>query len=80
MLTSPQLRAARGLITWSQTNLAERAGVGLSTVRRMEDGDGHVKGTTENLWKIQKALESAGIIFIDEDEQGGPGVRLARTK
>ena len=34
-----------------------------------------VRGTAENVWKVQKALEDAGVIFIDEDDKG-PGVRL----
>jgi transcriptional regulator with XRE-family HTH domain len=70
-----QLRAARGLLGWSQNELAEAARVGLSTIRRMEASDGSLRGTAENVWKVQKALEEAGVIFIDEDDLG-PGVRL----
>ena len=33
-------------------------------------------GCVENVWKVQRALEDAGIIFIDKDEAGGVGVRL----
>ena len=71
----PQLRAARGLLGWSQNELAEAARVGLSTIRRMEASNGPLRGTAENVWKVQKALEEAGVIFINEDELG-PGVRL----
>ena len=70
-----QLRAARGLLGWSQNELAEAARVGLSTIRRMEASDGSLRGTAENVWKVQKALEDGGVIFIDSDELG-PGVRL----
>jgi hypothetical protein len=28
------------------------------------------------LLRIQKALEKAGVIFVNEDEERGPGVRL----
>ena len=70
-----QLRAARGLLGWSQNELAEAARVGLSTIRRMEASNGPLRGTAENVWKVQKALEEAGVIFINEDELG-PGVRL----
>ena len=70
-----QLRAARGLLGWSQSQLAEASGVGLSTIRRMEGSDGPLRGTAENVWKVQQALEDAGVIFIYADEEG-PGVRL----
>ena len=31
-------------------------------------------------WQAYRALEAAGIIFIDEDETGGVGVRIAKSK
>ena len=77
MIFNVQLRAARGLIDWSQQDLAVTAGVGFSTIRRMERGTGPVRGTAENVWKVQGALEDAGVVFIDAEEDGdGPGVRL----
>jgi hypothetical protein len=41
----------------------------------MESSDGYVRGIAENVWKVQRALEDAGVEFIDENG-GGPGVRL----
>ncbi len=70
-----QVRAARGLLGWSQSQLAETSGVGLSTIRRMEGSDGPLRGTAGNVWKVQQALEDASVIFIDADDEG-PGVRL----
>ena len=55
--------------------MAKASGLALSTIKRMESGDGPVRGFAENVWKVQRALEDAGIVFIDEDG-GGPGVRL----
>ncbi len=75
MITCPQIRAARGLIAWNQTKLAMTAKVGLSTVKRIEAMDGPVRAIAENVWKIQRALENAGVVFIDENG-GGSGVRL----
>ena len=77
MRVSAQLRAARGLLGWSQSQLAEISDVGLSTVRRMEGSEGLLRGTAENVWKVQRALEDAGVIFIDENDEG-PGVRLKK--
>ena len=55
--------------------MAEASGIGLSTIRRMEGSDGPLRGTAGNVWKVQQALENAGVIFINADEEG-PGVRL----
>ncbi len=77
MIESVQFRAARGLLGWSQTKLAEASGLAFSTIKRMEGSEGLVRGHAENVWRVQRALEEAGIIFIDENG-GGPGVRLRK--
>lgn len=75
MLTPAQSRAARALINWSQPQLAEASGTGVSTIRDFETG----KRTpiTNNLAAIRTALESAGVIFVEENGEG-PGVRLKK--
>ena len=75
MRYSAQIRAARALLDWSQTQLARRAGVGLATLQRIERNEGIEKGKFSTVIKIQKALEQAGIHFI-EDDTGEVGVRL----
>ena len=75
VLTAAQVRAARSLIRWNQQDLAGHASISLPTIRRMEARDGPIRGITDNVWKIQRALEDAGVVFIDENG-GGPGVRL----
>ena len=77
MLLARQLRAARALIGWEQKHLAEAAEVAIGTIRRMESSDGAVRGNAGNVWKVQQALENAGIEFIDGNGSG-PGVRLRR--
>lgn len=76
MIDPNQIRAARGLLNISQTELSERAGIGVATVKRIESSTEDLRVTVLTLLRIQKALESAGIIFIAEDDTGGPGVRL----
>jgi len=71
-----QIRAARGLLGWSQTDLALRAGLSLPTVKRLEAGFGP-RVSDDARAKLQRALEVAGIEFIDENG-GGPGVRLKK--
>lgn len=70
-----QCRAARGLISWSQTELASAAKVGLSTIRNFETGRSTPIGN--NLLAIRAALEAAGVEFIAENG-GGAGVRLKK--
>jgi len=76
MLTIEQIRAARGLLGWSQAKLAERAGLSLPTVKRVEIDLG-LRVSEEARNKLRRALESAGVEFIDENG-GGPGVRLRK--
>ncbi len=75
MIISEQLRAARGLVGWSQSALAKASGLALSTIKRMEGDRGPLRSSAGNVLKVQQALEDAGVIFIDADEEG-PGVRL----
>jgi transcriptional regulator with XRE-family HTH domain len=72
---SAQIRAARALLGWSQAQLARHAGIGPATLQRIEQSDGIAKGNFSTIIKIQKALEQAGIHFIEEDN-GEIGVRL----
>ena len=75
MITGSQIRMARGHLKWSAEELAGAAGVGLSTIRRMESVDGPPPSTVANLRAVQKTLEAEGIIFIDDN---GGGVKLKR--
>jgi predicted transcriptional regulator len=82
MRTSGQLRAARALLGIDQKTLAERAGVSVPTIQRMEASDGNVRGVVDSLVKVVAALEAAGIDLIGEDarsEGGGRGVRLRKV-
>jgi transcriptional regulator with XRE-family HTH domain len=78
MISPSQIRAARALIGISQTDLADMAGVGVATIRRIEAAVGRVSGNALTLLRLQKALEAKGLVFIDQDEKLGPGVRLKK--
>jgi transcriptional regulator with XRE-family HTH domain len=73
VISSKQCRAARALLDWSQQDLANRAGVGIVTVRQLEAGVHEPRKATMAV--VKGALEGAGVEFIDENG-GGPGVRL----
>ena len=77
-LTARQVRAARVLLGWSQDDLSSAAELGIATIRRLEAQDGVLRGMSDTIWKIQEALENAGIIFIDDNDSGGLGVRLSK--
>jgi len=55
------------------------ASVSTTTIKRLE-GATEIRGAAETVWKIQKALEAAGVEFIPEDETKGPGVRLKQSQ
>jgi transcriptional regulator with XRE-family HTH domain len=76
MIWPAEVRAARGLLGWSQLELAAAASVGVATVRRLEGAGKEIRGSLETSWKIRTALEAAGIEFIPAEEGKGPGVRL----
>jgi transcriptional regulator with XRE-family HTH domain len=78
MKTIDQIRAARGLLGWSQSELAARAGLSLPTVKRLEGGFGPKVSDGAQL-KLQKAIEAAGIEFLDENG-GGLGVRFRKPR
>ncbi len=79
MLYVEQIRAARALLSWNQTARAENSGVGISTIKRIETATGLLRSSTNSAWRIQAALEKAGVIFIASDESAGPGVRLSKS-
>jgi transcriptional regulator with XRE-family HTH domain len=79
MIDAAQVRAARGLLNISQTDLARIASVHVATIRRLEAATG-VRGAADTLWKMQQALEGAGVEFIPEEAGRGPGVRLRRPQ
>jgi predicted transcriptional regulator len=77
-LSIRQVKAARELLAWSQETLAEKSGVSLPTIQRLEAKSGELGGREETREKIYAALEKAGIVFIDENG-GGSGVRLRKA-
>jgi transcriptional regulator with XRE-family HTH domain len=77
VITSGQIKAARALLGITAANLAELAGVGFTTIIRMESSDGIPSGQVKTLNAVQIALESAGVEFIGSPESGA-GVRFKK--
>ena len=79
MVTGTQMRAARALLGIDQRELAQRSGLSLPTIQRMESSDGVVRGNVDSLMKLVDALAANGIELIGEgaaSQGGGRGVRL----
>ena len=73
------MRAARALLGIDQRELAQRSGLSLPTIQRMELSDGVIRGNVDLLMKLVDALAAGGIELIGEgaaSHGGGRGVRL----
>jgi hypothetical protein len=79
-LRSSQIRAARAVLRWTAEDLAREASLGLNTVKRAELADDETSLTLSNDLALRRALEAAGLIFIDENGIAGPGVRLSKRQ
>lgn len=75
VVTPAQLRAARGLLNLSVSELRERTGLAINTIRKAESADGFMSVYKPNAQLLRSTLEAAGVVFIDADELGA-GVRL----
>lgn len=76
-LTSEHVRAARALLRWEQSTLADRSGVSLPTIKRLETQPGALGAYAETVAAIRKAFEREGIEF---QNGGEPGVRLRKKR
>lgn len=61
MITPRQIRAARSLLDWTQTDLATAASLHINAINKIENAMGIPR--TSSLERIQAALETAGIRF-----------------
>ena len=74
-MTSEHVRAARMLLRWEQKDLAERSGVSLPSIKRLEAKPGPLGAYASTLAAIRAAFEDEGIEFFNG---GAAGVRLHR--
>jgi transcriptional regulator with XRE-family HTH domain len=76
MITPGQIRAARGLLNWTQAQLARAAGLSQVAVKNLERGRTDARAST--LTAIQEAFDRADVVFLDRGDirNGGSGVRF----
>lgn len=65
MITTAQIRGARGILNWSQGDLSERTDISATSIGSIENGLTQPREST--LTVIQKAFEDAGIEFLPND-------------
>jgi len=80
MITGTQMRAARALLGLDQRELAQKSGLSLPTIQRMESSGGVVRGNVDSLMKLVEALATSGIELIGEGAVSGGGGRGVRLK
>jgi len=73
-LSTAQIRAARGLLKWTQATLAHRAAISAVTLNMIENES--VRPRESTLAAIRAALERGGVEFLGENGTG-LGVRFA---
>ena len=75
MISSRQIKAARALLDWKGQDLADKSGVGITTLRRYEAQDGIPNANKFVIKAIKTCLEDAGVVFSG-DPVKSPGVSL----
>ena len=80
MISGRQIRAARALLNFDQSKLAELSSLSLATIQHMEASDGVFPGQVASLMKLLDALDKAGIELISDNATGGRGVRLKKVQ
>ena len=83
MITSAQLRAARAILGLDQRALAERCGLSVPTIQRMEASEDVIRGNVDSLMKLVGALDEAGVELIGDNVTsagGGRGVRMKEPR
>lgn len=76
--SASQIRAGRGLLGWSRTELASRASVSSKTLQLIEDEAVNPRAST--LEALGRALAKGGVLFLTHSKSGGEGVRLALSE
>lgn len=74
-----QIKAARALLSWSQSDLCRVAGISRATLNDLENDSGDPRRSSTD--KVEAAFANNGVIFLSDGDtrEGGPGVRLKRA-
>lgn len=78
MITGEQIKAARAMARMGQGDLADRSGLSVDTIKRLEGLRGPISANTTTETALRAAFEGAGVIILDEGVEGA-GVRLRKA-
>ena len=67
MILGTQIKAGRILLEIPQTELSEKTGIPIATLRRIENGNTKFGGSMKNISSIQEFLEERGVRFEDNE-------------
>lgn len=71
IITGRQIKAARCLLGWNQSVLAEMSKVSLASIKRIEPCNGIPKTGAITLDKIEQTFRTKGVRFQNEDGRLG---------
>ena len=78
MITGEQIKAARALVRMGQGDLADRSGLSVDTIKRLEGLRGPSSANTTTETALRSAFDAVGVIILDEGAEGA-GVRLRKA-
>ena len=67
MILGTQIKAGRILLEIPQTELSEKTGIPIATLRRIENGNTKFGGSMKNISSIQEFLEERGVRFEENE-------------
>lgn len=68
MKTAAMVKAGRELAGWSQAELADKSGLSVPTIQRMENPQfGPLRSSGANLEKLRAAFAAGGVTFVTSD-------------
>jgi DNA-binding XRE family transcriptional regulator len=76
VISNLQIRAARALLGWSQSKLADQAGVSVITVKRLEASPEAFHARFDIVMKVKAAVERGGVVFLEGTDGFSHGVQL----
>jgi transcriptional regulator with XRE-family HTH domain len=79
-VTIEQIKAARALLRWSQTDLARASGISEESVKRLEADISSLGGRSSTIEKLVAAFEKSGVIFDEAGQRGSPNVYLQERR
>lgn len=73
-----QLRSARALLGWTQVELAQKAGIGLMSLKRLEAGEAEASARLGGA--LLGVLEAAGVVMVEDEQVVGVVLRKAEDR